>query len=87
MMDEDQKHWHLDRRVPIALIVTIAIQTAGIIWWASDVNARVSQLERQAVAAGPQSERIIRLETQIEAIREGIAEIKTLIRRDRTEAR
>jgi len=86
-MDEDQKQWHLDRKVPIALIITIAVQTGGIIWWASDVNARVAQLERQAVAAGPQSERIIRLETQIEAIREGIAEIKVLIRRDRSETR
>jgi hypothetical protein len=86
-MNEDQDHWHLDRRVPIALIVTIAVQTAGIVWWASDVNARVAQLERQAVAAAPQPERIIRLETQIEAIREGIAEIKVLVRRERSEAR
>jgi hypothetical protein len=80
-------HWALDKRVPIALILSIVLQTGGIIWWASDVNARVSQLERQAVATGPQSERIIRLETQIEAIREGIAEIKVLVRRERTEAR
>jgi hypothetical protein len=86
-VDEDQKHWHLDKRVPIALILTIAIQTGGFIWWASDVNARVAQLERQAVAAAPQPERIIRLETQIEAIREGISEIKVLIRRERSEAR
>jgi hypothetical protein len=86
-MTEDQGHWHLDKRVPIALIMTIAVQTAGFIWWASDVNARVAQLERQAVAAAPQPERIIRLETQIEAIREGITEIKTLIRRERSESR
>jgi hypothetical protein len=88
-MDEPEKetHWALDKRVPIALILTIAIQTGGLIWWASDVNARVAQLERQAAVAAPQPERIIRLETQIEAIREGIAEIKTLIRRERSETR
>jgi hypothetical protein len=88
-MDEPEKetHWALDKRVPIALILTIAIQTGGLIWWASDVNARVAQLERQAAVAAPQPERIIRLETQIEAIREGIAEIKILVRRDRSEAR
>lgn len=86
-MEEDQKHWHLDKRVPIALIVAIAFQTAAFIWWASDVNARVGYLERQVNLSAPQAERIVRLESQLDAIREGLAEIKSLLRRDRTEAR
>lgn len=77
--DED-RHWHLDRRVPIALIMTIVIQTAGMVWWASNLSTRVEQLERQHAAIQPQAERIIRLETQLEAIRDGIAELKLMIR-------
>jgi len=37
----DDKHWHLNRRVPIALIITIIMQTIGIVWWATSLSARV----------------------------------------------
>lgn len=37
--------WHLDKRVPIALILTLLAQSAGAIWWASSVNSRIAQLE------------------------------------------
>lgn len=78
----DDRQWHLDRKVPIALIATLVIQTGTIIWWASSLSERVNTLERQAVAAAPQSERLTRVEVKIEAINEGITEIKRLIRRD-----
>jgi hypothetical protein len=29
--------WHLDKRIPIALIVTIALQTAMAVWWAAAI--------------------------------------------------
>lgn len=35
--------WHLDKRIPITLIITIIIQTMGVTWWASNVEARVSE--------------------------------------------
>ena len=39
--------WHLDRKVPLALIVTMAIQTLGVIWWAASLSTRVDHQERQ----------------------------------------
>ena len=33
--------WLLDKRVPIALIVTLGLQTCGVVWWVAGVNARV----------------------------------------------
>jgi len=36
--------WHLDRKVPIALIVAIALQTFGVVWWAATVTETVNQL-------------------------------------------
>lgn len=78
--DEQDKHWHLDKRVPVAIIVAIVVQTAGMVWWASSLSERVNTLERQAQSSAPQVERIVRLETQLEAIREGIAELKVILR-------
>jgi TolA-binding protein len=35
--------WHLDRKVPLALIVTIILQTGLGIWWASGLTSRVDR--------------------------------------------
>ena len=39
--------WHLDKRVPLALILTIVLQTAGVVWWAAGIAAQVTHHERQ----------------------------------------
>lgn len=41
------EHWHLDRRVPVALVLMILIQSAGGVWWASAMNERMEQVERR----------------------------------------
>jgi len=46
-MGEDDTRWHLDKRVPIALVVLIIAQTAGAIWWASAVNGSIMALEKR----------------------------------------
>lgn len=38
--------WPLDKRVPVALVLSLLLQTAGAIWWAATINHRVSELER-----------------------------------------
>jgi hypothetical protein len=45
-----QEAWHLDKKVPIALIFTMAIQTVGVIWWAASLSTRVDHQERQIVS-------------------------------------
>ena len=47
-MEQDETRWHLDKRVPIALVVLIIAQTAGAIWWASAVNSSLMALEKRA---------------------------------------
>lgn len=60
--DPQTSHWHLDKRVPLALIVTIAIQTAAALWWAASVTFRVDGLiDNQAETKN----RIAALEHQI----------------------
>jgi uncharacterized coiled-coil protein SlyX len=41
----EKEGWHLDKRVPIGLILTIIIQTVYMTWWASKIDSRVSVLE------------------------------------------
>lgn len=44
-----QEAWHLDKRVPIALIVTVIIQTGGMVWWAASMQSTVAQ-QGEAIA-------------------------------------
>jgi hypothetical protein len=77
----DDRQWHLDRKVPLALILTIVAQTVVFTWGASNLWTRVGELERQAQLSAPQAERIIRLETKVDTITAGLGEIKSLISR------
>ena len=53
-MSENQ--WHLDKRVPVALILALAAQGAGGVWWASTTNERLAQVERRLEAFSNRSE-------------------------------
>jgi hypothetical protein len=76
------RQWHLDKKVPLALIITIVAQTVAVSWGASNLWTRVSELERQVQIAAPQFERIIRLEAKVDAMNASLAEIKAMIRRE-----
>lgn len=41
MTDEPQSNWHLDKRIPIALIFALIVQTAGAVWWISGIVHRL----------------------------------------------
>ena len=44
-------HWTVDRHIPIALIMTLLLQTAGVVWWAATLSSRVDALEKLVNAA------------------------------------
>ena len=77
----DENQWHLDKKVPLALIFTIIAQTMIAAWAASNIWTRVGELEHKVELAAPQAERIIRLETKVDGITGSLAEIKTLVTR------
>lgn len=43
--DSPEEPWHFDKKVPIALIVTIVVQTVAVVWWASGIHHRVATVE------------------------------------------
>jgi hypothetical protein len=84
MSDVDyERQWHLDKKVPIALIVTIVSQTIVVARGASNLWTRVGELERQMQVAAPQFERVVRLEAKVDGITGSLSEIKALVNRNR----
>ena len=84
VMSQQDNQWHLDKKVPIALIVTLLLQGSVVMWWIGASSQRLDQNERQVTLLAPQvtatAEKIIRVESKLEAIGESITEIKNLIR-------
>lgn len=42
-MPEPATHFQIDKRVPVALIVTLLLQTGAAVWWASGMSAAQEQ--------------------------------------------
>lgn len=80
-MADDETSWHLDKRVPVVIILAIILQTSGAVWWAATTSQRLSAVEAHVLQAGPQQEKLVRVETMIGTMREDITEIKTILRR------
>lgn len=91
MVKPDLESWHLDRKVPITIILTILIQTFGLVWWASKMDSRVGSLEDgarkgDALHAITESkletlrgdrDRLVRMETQLEGIQRSIQRLES----------
>lgn len=74
--------WQIDRKVPLALVFMLLFQTGGAFWWASSLNSRVSTLEDRMTASAPQADRLTRVETKLEAVQDGLTEIKAILRKE-----
>ena len=65
----DEAAWHLDKKVPIAIIVTLVMQSLIFIWvgatWKAGLDYRIEALERSEALRKPQDERLIRLEERV----------------------
>jgi uncharacterized coiled-coil protein SlyX len=43
--EEIPNSWHLDKRIPIALILAVLAQTSAGVWWAATIEHRVQSAE------------------------------------------
>jgi Tfp pilus assembly protein PilO len=84
--------WHLDKRVPVALIFGLLIQMLGFGWWASQLEGRlttterdIGRLERQAEAAAiavqQQAIQLGRIEESVAAMRTDIQRMVRVLER------
>lgn len=77
--DRRKKQWHLDRRVPIALILAVLAQTAGVFWWASNIQTRMEALERSVDRTATFSERLGSIEKGQQFIRQDLNDLRSAI--------
>ena len=50
----ENRFWHLDRGIPLAMIVGMILQTGTVVWWAAHLDSRVGNLEAAKVARDAQ---------------------------------
>lgn len=68
----EDEHWRIDKRIPIAFILVMVVQAAGIIWWAATTEGRLGVLEETDASRAMNSERLVELETRLASTNEAI---------------
>lgn len=58
--------WHLDKRLPAALLVTLLLQTSAIVWWAATTDSRIRHVEEALASASGTDARLARIEVRVE---------------------
>lgn len=78
--------WHLDRHIPIALLMAIGIQTAGGFWWAATISAnvsnmelRVAKLETGAALTVAQGNQLAAMDAKMSSMQDSLKELKSLV--------
>lgn len=88
ILKPERPHWEVERKVPLALIFSIASlfigQTVAGAMWVASVSSRLDAVERkveqQAAIMAPVVERSIRLETRLEALIESQSRVEQILR-------
>lgn len=65
-----------ERKIPVALITALAVQTIGGLVWAGGAAARIGTLEARVAEQQLIAERLARLEAQGEATRAGVERLE-----------
>jgi len=73
--DPAADHWDLDKRIPIAIVAAIVVQTASIMFWVGSIDTRVAMLEGSQAANQDVRERVIRMEEQLKHIAFGVDQL------------
>ena len=79
--------WQLDRRVPLAVLLTVFLQSAAAVWWAAgqterqqfqDIRLRQleSQQQRTAQATQDTTQRLIRIEERVSLMHDSLRRIE-----------
>lgn len=84
----DVENWHLDKRIPIAIIMTIIVQTVTFValgaTWKAQTEARILSLEKSDNDRKGVIERLVVIEVQQRNISEQLNELKSTLRERRT---
>ena len=68
--------WRFDRRIPVALVFSIVLQLASGLIWATQLYARVGQLEESHVDDAALNEKFARLEERLDFMKQNIVSVR-----------
>ncbi|MBP0581877.1 hypothetical protein J8I29_21285 [Labrys sp. LIt4] len=70
----ERESWSVDKKIPLALVIALFVQTGGVVWWSSQLNSRVTVIE----------ERNLKLEVEIGKLKDGSSEVRERFARAET---
>lgn len=76
MISLHENSWRIDKRVPLAVIVAMFLQIAGILVWATRLDARVDGVEKRQVGEAAFGEKLARIEERLENMKQDVGSIK-----------
>lgn len=81
---KDDGKWHLDKKVPLALIFALIMQSFILVAGGASLYTRVDQVERTVAAQGaaiaPITEKVIRVDAKMDGVKDDLTEIKLSLR-------
>jgi len=69
------------QKLSAAIILGLAVQTGGVLVWAGAAAQRIAALESRVEAGVPTTERLARLEAQLEAVQAQLERIEDKVER------
>ena len=79
MADAPTEHWTLDKRIPLALIFTLLIQTGWFAFYMGGQSARITQVEKILDSKLEDSDRLTKLEVRLDSLRASIERIEKAV--------
>ena len=91
MAERDEREgWHLDKKVPIALLAAIAFQTCTAVWWVAAKNSddlhrdeRITRIEvlqdKEQETRGKVVEQLARLDERVAIQTEVLKDVRELV--------
>lgn len=73
--------WRIDKRIPVAVILTLAIQSGAVLIWGVRIDSRVLALEANTVSR----ETFVRLDEKINGLQIGLQDMKSDIKEVKTD--
>lgn len=77
--NQPASRWQLDRRIPLAIVLTLLMQLAGALFWAAQLDARVIRVEQQSLGIAQLNVRFARLEERLDNVKQDTDTMKRLL--------
>lgn len=72
----DVQKWQIDRRISLALLLSIFIQIIAGLIWATRLDARVNTVEQQALDGSGLNEKFARLDERLDDMKQNLESMK-----------